>query len=214
MKPMPAGARRLAQSLVDRVRHYERNCRCPQCHGAESGPLACIECEFCVANLRKLLLGELTTKAAGAFFSCLAETDRANLLSMKTVKAIRKPKLKAHAKVKAKAKLKAKAKTKATPRAHAHKLKKPAASARPKSTLSVISGGPRSGDSDRGFYLRFGTEKDGLGPSLKAAVKATSEKAGVSMNEFAAAATLYWVEMGEKGEFPPSIVAEKKAIAV
>jgi hypothetical protein len=43
----------LAAALVERVRQYERNCRCPKCYAAESGPLACIDCDFCVANLRK-----------------------------------------------------------------------------------------------------------------------------------------------------------------
>ena len=63
-KPMPAGAEGLAALLVDRVRAYERNCRCPKCNGhaasGRSGPLQCVDCDFCLANLRKLMLGELS----------------------------------------------------------------------------------------------------------------------------------------------------------
>ena len=62
-KPMPAGIEDLAAALVARVREYERNCRCPKCHGhmasGRSGPLQCVDCDFCLANLRKLMLGEL-----------------------------------------------------------------------------------------------------------------------------------------------------------
>jgi hypothetical protein len=90
----------------------------------------------------------------------------------------------------------------------AHVAKKAAMSARPKSTLAVM---PKSGDSHRGFYLRFGTEKDGLGPTIKASVKAAADKAGVSMNEFAAAATMDWVERAKEGKVPPALLAAEKA---
>src|ERR1035441_4765546 len=111
MKPMPATVEELASLLVERVRQYERNCRCLKCHCQESGPLQCIDCDLCLANLRKLMLGELESQPV-RFSGCSAEEDRATLPSMKTAKATRKTTTRAKA-----TKLKSpKMKAKATPR--------------------------------------------------------------------------------------------------
>jgi len=126
-KPMPAGIEDLAAALVARVREYERNCRCPKCHGhmasGRSGPLACVDCDFCLANLRKLMLGELggsiffpnsetdgSQPVAIEDFTCVQERIGGNLLPMKP--KTRKTAAKAKAKATAKAKIKAKPKSK------------------------------------------------------------------------------------------------------
>lgn len=50
------------------------------------------------------------------------------------------------------------------------------------------------GDSERGFYLRLGDPTQG--PKNKAKVHAAAETFGISMNEFAATATMKFVEAG------------------
>ena len=126
-KPMPAGIEDLAAALVARVREYERNCRCPKCHGhmdsGRSGPLQCVDCDFCLANLRKLMLGELggsiffpnseadiSQPVATEDFACVAERIGGNLLPMKP--KTRKTKLGAKAACSKTAKAKSKAKPK------------------------------------------------------------------------------------------------------
>jgi hypothetical protein len=121
--------RRVAESaaLVTRVREYERNCRCPKCHGhmasGRSGPLACVDCDFCLANLRKLMLGELgssiffperhqgeSQRVASEDFPCVPERIGGNLLAMKP--KTRKTRLAAKAAGSKTAKAKSKAKPK------------------------------------------------------------------------------------------------------
>lgn len=64
--------------------------------------------------------------------------------------------------------------------------------------------GPRSGDSDRGLYVRFET------PTVKADVAAyAKEKAGMSMNGYIVAATLKAKAEGWKPEMKPEAVADK-----
>lgn len=50
------------------------------------------------------------------------------------------------------------------------------------------------GDSERGFYLRLGDPTQG--PKNKAKVHAAAKTFGISMNEFAATATMKFVEAG------------------
>lgn len=66
------------------------------------------------------------------------------------------------------------------------------------------SSGPRSGDSDRGLYVRFEN------PQVKADVMAYAEKAGISMNGFIVAATLKAIAEGWKPEMKPEAVEERK----
>lgn len=206
--PMPAGAEDLAALLVDRVAHYERNCRCPKCHGGANGPLPCIECDFCISNLRKLFLADLLsgdpakTGNGGAEsqpvpfdFSCAGNGSRANISPMKN--KTRKTAAKAKAKTKAKPKSRI-GKAARAEKKTAQKMKKPAAPSlegRKKKPVS-ISTGPRSGDSDRGLYVRFDS------PAVKATVKKAADATGVSMNAYIVAATLDWVENGK--ELKPS----------
>lgn len=204
-KPMPAGAEDLAALLVEQVRQYERNCRCPKCHGQT---LQCIDCEFCVANLRKLLLGELikpSAKPAAAFFSCVAERIGGTLTSMKNKSASRKLK----AKVKT-AKVRNKITAKVT-------HKKPSAKAlihgtapkriRPEKPVSIASGRRKGGDSERGLYVRF------KNPAAKALVKAAADKTGVSMNSYIEAATLDWVKEGKELANPKDVAAAERVTA-
>src|SRR5208282_1240342 len=51
-------AAELARKMVELIRQHDRNCRCPRC--LPQG-LPCVECEWCVANLRKLLVDALTS---------------------------------------------------------------------------------------------------------------------------------------------------------
>jgi len=116
----------LAAVLLEQVRRYERNCRCPKCHSLQSGPLACIDCDWCMVNLRGLFSRELESQRV-SFSSCSAEQDRVIVPSMKTSKAAhhkssRSTKLKAKAKMKAKAK--AKHGLKAKPRTIKMKVRK------------------------------------------------------------------------------------------
>ncbi len=182
MKPPPKpkevkSAEDLAASMLERTRHYMRNCRCPQCN---AGCLQCEECDWCRENLRKLLLAAIT---AAPFFICNATADRDSI-------ALMKKKLKARA-----AKTAAKA-----PHAHAKatrakafrkKAAAPKAIATRKPPVSIRTGlkGPRGGDSDRGLYVRFDT------PAVKAQVKAAAEAQTppVSMNAFIVVAALDWV---------------------
>lgn len=205
---MPAGAESLASLLVERMRHYERNCRCPKCHGAEGGPLACIDCEFCVANLRKLMLAELT-KPAGVFFSCVAQTDRGNLPSMKksTGKSSLKVKSRSKTKVTGKAK-KALKKPVAKAVAGARKpMVKASTRAEKKKPVSIAAGRAKGGDSDRGLYVRFES------PAVKATVMAAAAKTGVSMNAYIAAATLDWVEKKKELANPKDAAATERVAA-
>ena len=65
-----------------------------------------------------------------------------------------------------------------------------------KAAVSITSGRKREpgGDSERGFYLRLGDEKQG--PINKALVKAAAEEAKMSMNAYATAAVMFVVENG------------------
>jgi hypothetical protein len=140
-KPMPAGIEDLADVLVARVREYERNCRCPKCHGhmasGRSGPLQCVDCDFCLANLRKLMLGELGSSiffpererggsqpVASEDFACVPERIGGNLLAMKPKTRKTKLAAKAAGSKTAKAKSKAKPKSKIGKAAPARKAPK------------------------------------------------------------------------------------------
>jgi hypothetical protein len=113
---MPAGLDDLTLNLVELVRRYDRNCRCPRCH---QQVIHCFECAFCRANLRKLFLQELS-KPAAAFSDCRAHPDQPMIALMKT--KTRKTT------AKAKTKIRPKAKAKPTPKAITKpKLRKKAA---------------------------------------------------------------------------------------
>jgi hypothetical protein len=199
-KPMPAGAESLAALLVEHVRRYERNCRCPKCH---EQTLMCVDCDFCIVNLQKLVLGEITNPAA-TFFSCVEERIGGNLTSMKT----------STSKLKAKKAKKLGAKVKIT---HSDVRKKPSAKARAvkakihgtraEKPVSIASGRRKGGDSDRGLYVRFEN------PTVKALVKAAADKTGVAMNSYIVAATLDWVAKSKELANPKDAAAAERVIA-
>lgn len=83
--PMPPGLDELTLDLVEAVRQYDRNCRCPRCM---QQALQCTECDFCQANLQKLFLRTLTgfepiPKPAASFSSCQASADHTTIALMK-----------------------------------------------------------------------------------------------------------------------------------
>lgn len=97
-------------------------------------------------------------------------------------------------------------------RTHAAKTKKKVATMQKKRPTPVHArpraaarpSGPRSGDSDRGLYVRFET------PLVKADVMAYAEKAHISMNGFIVAATLKAKAEGWKPEMKPEAVADSE----
>ena len=69
------------------------------------------------------------------------------------------------------------------------------------SAARASGSGPRSGDSDRGLYVRFEN------PAAKAVVAGYAEKAHISMNGFIVAATLKMIEENWQPEMKPEPVA-------
>jgi len=182
-KPIPAGAESLAALLIEKVRHYERNCRCPKCHAQT---LQCIDCDYCVANLKKLVLNEITNPAA-AFFSCAEERIGGTLISMKKTIASRKT---------AKTKLKAKAKNtraKSAPRAHKKAMKK--------GPVSIASASGNGTQYDRQVFVRFDT------PEIKETVRKAANACGASLSAYIAAAAVEWAENGKSPVKKESVAA-------
>ena len=75
-----------------------------------------------------------------------------------------------------------------------------------KKTVSITTG-PKSGDSDRGLYVRFET------PAIKAKVMAMADKTGVSMNAYIVASVLDWVEQGKALANPKDAAAAERVAA-
>lgn len=184
----------LAALLVERLRHYERNCRCPKCHAVESGPLPCVECDFCLANLRKLFLDDLTrtgsqpvgSPESSADFSCAAESRSVTFAAMKTKTRKSKTTAKAQAKAKPKSKLGKEKIGKATPRAQ----KKPATPKAKKGPVSINTGNGTI--YDRQIFVRFDT------PADKQLVQKHAESIGVSASAYAAHFALEAAKAGKK----------------
>lgn len=99
------------------------------------------------------------------------------------------------------------AKTKAAARGKAklaNMKKKPTpVHAKPRGTEGTA--GPRSGDSDRGIYVRFGPRPQGI--AVKKNVQAFVDELGISMNEYIVAATLNAIKDGWKPDLKPEAVA-------
>jgi hypothetical protein len=196
MKPPPEWVE-LPAILVARLCDYERNCRCPKCHGGAgetSGPLPCVECDWCVANMQRLIRSELEASGClSSFSSCIAESDRAKVHSMKKTTGTTKLKSKATAKKKITGKVKAAKKPVAKAVGSA---RKPVTSER-KKPVSIAAGRRKGGDSDRGLYVRFGDAQSG--PGIKAKVEKAAEGSGLkSMNAYIVASTLYCMENNVK----------------
>lgn len=206
-KPMPAGAEDLAALLVQRVREYERNCRCPKCHGhistgrARSGPLACIECEFCLANLRKLFLDDLlsgdpaktgsqpvASSSEVNDFSCVPESRSVTFPDMKKPRKIKTAKAKAKTKAKPKSKI-----GKATPRAE----KKAATPKPPRAKKGPVSINTGNGTQyDRQVFVRFDT------PEIKEMVRKAANATGVSLSAYIAHFAVAAAEAGKEYKPP------------
>jgi uncharacterized protein (DUF1778 family) len=114
----------LAAAMVEAIRQHERNCRCPHCL---SHQMQCVECEWCRANLRKLLVDSLTS---APFFVLNSDEDRATIAAMK--KNSKTKSRKSAAKTKA-----SKLTRKVTPKLHAAKKRAIPVSRHPKKRAAL-----------------------------------------------------------------------------
>jgi hypothetical protein len=183
---MPEGLDAVTLRLLGAVRHYERNCRCPQCIGHG---LPCVECSFCQANLQKLFRRELTGKPAAVFSDCQPSADRSMIALMKT---------------KARKTVTAKKKSKASKTKPSLTLKKKSKKTAAKKTPTpVMKKKTMTGVDDpyaKRIFVRFET------PELKEMVRKAAGATNVSLSAYIAAAAVNAAKEGWKLELKPQAV--------